>query len=91
MTQGVEASTYKKGICGTSYILERPRKSTSLNLLNSLLNSWEVRSAGIMLLNYLEAVNIFHKSNTKINVANVRRLFTSLHEVNKFGKNIFLV
>lgn len=54
-------STSKKGICGVRYILERPGKSTALNLLNLLINTWDVRSAGVMPLNYLEAVKLFHQ------------------------------
>lgn len=82
-------STSKKGICGIRYVLERPGKNTSLNLLNPLINTWNVRFTGVMPLHYLEAANHFHKSNTEKNVANIRRLFTSLHEVNNFGINIF--
>lgn len=42
-----------------------------------------------MPLNYLEDVNLFHKSNIEKNVVNIRRLFTNLHEVNNFGVNTF--
>lgn len=62
MTKGMQVRTSKKGICVIRYILERPGKSTGLNLLNSLINPWDARSAGVMPLSYLEAVNLFHKA-----------------------------
>lgn len=80
-------STSKKGVCGIRCVLERLGKSTSLILLKSLLNSCYIRSTGVMPLNYLEDINLFHKSNIEKSVANIRRLFTNLHEVNKFGIN----
>lgn len=86
--RSVSEHIYKRCLWPKVHI-RKTRKSTSLNLLNLLINTWDVRSAGETPLNYLEAVNLFHKSNTEKNVANIRRLFTNLHEVNTFGINIF--
>lgn len=77
--------TFKKGISGRNCILERQGNGVGLNLLNSLINTWDRISAGIMPFICLEAVNLFHKSNTVKNIAGIIRLFTSIHNISKCG------